>query len=280
MRIPQDITKRTDKMPRKNLCTKEQIEFIKKNVKGLFNEELTKLVNDTFGTNFTTKQIRGLKHTLKIDSGIRGGRKKKPIEEMYNKEHVAFIKKHAKGIITHKLTDLLNNTFKTNYTVRQIQKIMKRHGIKNGVDCRYKKGHIPFNKGTRGLTKANSGSFKIGHRPKNYRPVGSERVSIYGYVEIKVADPDVWRLKHVVEWEKVNGPIPQGMKLLFLDQNPLNISVDNLALISRAEGALLNKDRLLTKDAEINKSALTLTRLILKRNQILRKRGDEKHAEK
>ena len=45
---------------------------------------------------------------------------------------------------------------------------------------------------------------KKGNRPHNYRPVGSERITVDGFIEIKVADPNKWDLKsRVIYQEKI-----------------------------------------------------------------------------
>lgn len=47
--------------------------------------------------------------------------------------------------------------------------------------------------------------FGPGNRPANWKPVGSERVNIYGYVEVKVKEPRTWRVKARVLWEQATG---------------------------------------------------------------------------
>lgn len=111
------------------------------------------------------------------------------------------------------------------------------------VKSQFKKGHIPRNKGKKrdeflspdAQLKCQKTQFKKGHTPKNYRPVGSERVNVYGYVEIKVADPNKWCVKHRIVWEASNGAIPKGMNIQFRDGNRQNTSLDNLYMISRQD---------------------------------------------
>jgi len=83
--------------------------------------------------------------------------------------------------------------------------------------------------------------FKKGHLPHSYRPVGSMRVNVDGYQEIKTADPRTWRYYHCVFWEALHGPIPQGHVLIFLDGNKLAVTDDNLVCISRNALARLNQ---------------------------------------
>ena len=107
------------------------------------------------------------------------------------------------------------------------------------IAARFRKGHTPVNKGKKMAPevydKCAPTMFTKGHRPANHKPVGSERVSVDGYVEIKVAEHAKWRLKHRVMWEEAYGPIPKGHNVQFKDRNPLNCSLDNLYLISKAD---------------------------------------------
>ena len=65
--------------------------------------------------------------------------------------------------------------------------------------------------------------------------VGSERINVDGYIEIKVAEPNRWRVKHRVIWEQHNGAIPRGFNVQFKNHNPLDCRIENLYLISKAE---------------------------------------------
>ena len=107
------------------------------------------------------------------------------------------------------------------------------------IAARFQKGHVPDNKGKKMAKeiyeRCAPTMFQKGHCPVNHKPVGSERVSAYGYVEVKVAEPTKWRLKHRVIWEEAYGPIPRGYNIQFKDKNPLNVTLDNLYLISKAD---------------------------------------------
>lgn len=102
---------------------------------------------------------------------------------------------------------------------------------------RYQKGHSPANKGKKmapeTYAKVSRTMFKKGNTPKNHREIGSERVNKDGYIEVKVAEPNKWKAKHRVIWEEANGPVEKGYNVQFKDGNRLNVSLDNLYLISR-----------------------------------------------
>jgi hypothetical protein len=109
--------------------------------------------------------------------------------------------------------------------------------------------------------------FKKGHRPANYKPIGTQRVNSEGYVDIKVADPGIWKAKHKMIWEKANGPIPKGHVLIFGDGNKLNVQLENLILISRKQLATLNKNKLIQNNAELTRMGITLVDVYHKINE-------------
>jgi hypothetical protein len=120
---------------------------------------------------------------------------------------------------------------------------MRRDTI--GASTRFKPGCTPWNKGVRGLIYPGTVAtqFKPGHRGgralARYQPIGTERVTIDGYLERKINDDmplqKRWRAVHIVMWEQVNGPLPSGHALVFRDGNKRNICLDNLELLTRAE---------------------------------------------
>lgn len=107
------------------------------------------------------------------------------------------------------------------------------------IAARFKNGSVPLNKGKKVspeiYAKMQPTMFKKGHSPVNHREVGSERINVDGYIEIKVAEPNRWRLKHRVIWEQVNGTIPRGYNVQFKNHNPQDCRIENLYLISKAE---------------------------------------------
>ena len=107
------------------------------------------------------------------------------------------------------------------------------------IATRFHKGQIPPNKGKKVspevYEKMSHTMFKKGHISENKREVGAERVNVYGYIEIKVAEPNVWRLKHRIVWEQHNGAIQTGYNVQFKNHNTQDCRIENLYLISKAE---------------------------------------------
>ncbi|MCY7895122.1 HNH endonuclease [Bacillus vallismortis] len=183
----------------------------------------------------------------------------------YSAEEKEFIKNNVKGRSNDELLKMFNDRFVLNLTKSQIAAFKKNNRLSSGLDGRFKPGHIPFNKGKKGLMCGGKETqFKKGQRALNYRPVGSERVSVDGYIEIKVADPGKWRMKHLVLWEEANGPIPKGHCLLFLDGNKLNVSLDNLQLITRSQLVRMNQNGLISTDADLTKTGVIVAVILSK----------------
>lgn len=98
-------------------------------------------------------------------------------------------------------------------------------------------------------------------------PVGSERVNGDGYVDVKIQDGKLqknWKCKHRIIWEEANGPVPKGHVIIFADSNRLNVSLDNLILITQKELSVLNNKGLISKDAELTKTGVIIVNVLLK----------------
>lgn len=251
--------------------TPDQKAFIAANAVGRSSAELTDLFNERFGLNITLTAMRSYKTNHNLISGLPPG-KHEPSKELLEKK--AFVAAHVKGRSNAELTEMFNKHFGLNFTIKQMMAFKKNHRFSSGLTGRFKKGHEPFNKGKKGLTFGGKETqFKKGHTPLNYRPVGSERVNVDGYVEIKTADPNKWRLKHRVVWEQANGPLPKGHAVIFGDGNRLNFELDNLILVSRKQLVRLNQNHLIADNAELTKTGLIIA-------DIYSKIGERKKARK
>lgn len=107
------------------------------------------------------------------------------------------------------------------------------------ISHRFQKGNIPANKG-KSMTpevyaKAAATMFKKGNRPHNTASVGDEVIRKGGYIYVKVAEPNVWRAKHKILWESINGKIPKGYNIQFKNRDVTDIRIENLYMISRSE---------------------------------------------
>ena len=159
-----------------------------------------------------------------------------------------------------------------------------RLGIRSGTaGGRFEPGHVPANKGRtwdeigippEAQERSRSTCFKAGDEPPNGRkvPVGTERVSKDGYVEVKVkrfsdrpCANKCWRLKHRVVWEKANGrPVPPSSMIVFADRDNRNFDPANLVCVTRAEWATICKLGLAYRDRESLEAAMLTARLVQK----------------
>lgn len=243
--------------------------FIFENAKGKKTTELTELVNRTFGTSYKVKQIQSFKGFNKIKSGL---------VQKFPDNIISFIKENVKGKSTYELTALVNRTFSTSYTEAQIKTCKLNRHLTSGLITRFSKGHSPHNKGLKGICAQGSekGWFKKGHTPKNHKPVGSERVSVDGYIYIKIKEPCKWVLKHVYTYEKHHGPIPQGMIVTFKDGNKQNCNIENLLLMNRSESMIMSHFKLRTENPELMETGLLVSKIILQKNKVKKNMGGKK----
>ena len=182
---------------------------------------------------------------------------------IFSKEEIQFILDNYKGIGNKELCDRLNEKFKTNHSLNRVKRFKYNHKLNSGLTGRFKKGHTTFNKGLKqtdfmsdeAIERTKKTRFKKGLKSHNKKPLGSERICTKdGYIIVKVGEPDAWKHKHRVVWEKVNGPIPKGHKIVFLDGDKNNISIDNLKIVSSGALAIVNRHIGLSDDEQLNET--------------------------
>lgn len=182
----------------------------------------------------------------------------------YSPEHIKFLEENIVGRSRKELASLFNSHFGTSLKESQITAATKSRGLKNGRDTRFEKGNIPVNKGKKGVGGWKPTQFKKGHRPASYKPVGTERINADGYQEVKIADPNKWRFKHLVIWEAAHGSVPKGHAVIFADGDRSNVQLDNLLLVSRKQLLTLNRFSLIQGDADLTKTGLLIADIHLK----------------
>lgn len=196
---------------------------------------------------------------------------------IYTDEEKQFLTEFAYGHSRVEIAEAFTQKFGWEITTQQVKGCLKRYNLKTGRDGRFVKGQVSHNKGQKVspevYEKMKGTMFKKGSVPKNKKPVGSERVNIYGYVEIKVADPNKWRYKHKVIWEEHYGAIPPGHAVIFKDRNPLNLDISNLQMVTKEEVLIMVRNGLISEDAAITELGCTLAKLIKKTYELEGKRN-------
>ena len=188
----------------------------------------------------------------------------------YTDEMIEFLKEVTPQKTYKEITELFNKKFNLDVTAEIIKSLLSRKKIHTGTGgCLYKKGSIPWNKGKKGYMGANRTSFKKGSKPKNWRPVGSERVDAEGYTLIKVSNEGIkhkmWAFKHRIVWEQHHKKkIPKGSVIIFADGNKSNLNIENLICVTRNELKVLNKCRLISSVPELTKTGLNIAKIRIK----------------
>ena len=192
----------------------------------------------------------------------------------YSTEEIEWLRVNAPGKLRKDLLTMFNKRFDTDISFNQLCGTMKRYQIRNGVNGQFQKGHIPYTKGKKGITLGGRETqFKKGNMPHNHLPVGTERIAFNDYIQVKVAEPKTWKGKHVVIWEQVNGPVPEGHVVIFGDGNKRNFDLDNLILVSKKQLMAMNTNGLIQDNAELTRTAIIVADLYLKIGEMKRKRS-------
>ena len=201
-------------------------------------------------------------------------------KHIYTNEEDQFLIDNVKGISLKELRSKFNKKFNLDLSESAISNRKRKLNIKSGiVGGRFEKGNIPFNKGMKWdeymskecQIKSSKTTFKKGNIPNNRREIGEERITVDGYVEVKVKDGclnDNWKYKHRYIYEKEYGDIPEGYKVIFADGNKRNFNTDNLILVSNSEELIMNRNNLFYDEKELTKTGTLIAKVIDKTNKV------------
>ena len=121
---------------------------------------------------------------------------------------------------------------------------------RKGQKIGFPKGMTPWNKNKKGIHLSPKNEFKKGIIPKNKCTVGTVKIKTHKREKqprawIKVADPNVWKMRSVFVWESHFGPVPKGLLIHHRDRNPLNDDIVNLSAMTRAAHLIEHQPELL-----------------------------------
>lgn len=189
---------------------------------------------------------------------------------IYTEEQLDFIKTNC--VLDRKeLTEKVNSNFGTSFSVEQIKALCTRKKWNTGRTGCFEKGSKPWNTGTKGVCKPNSGSFQKGQEIWNKKPIGYERIcSKDGYVLVKTAEPNKFELKHRLIWEKTNGPIPHDHVIAFKNQVKTDCRLENLILMTKAEMVRYSQSFHKLATPQSNESCLILAKIKNRKHQLIR----------
>lgn len=184
---------------------------------------------------------------------------------IYTEDEKAFLKEYTPGHSYAEIRKAFAERFDWEITCSQVKASIARYHLSTGRTGYFEKGYIPVNKGKKMseaiYRKCEKTMFKKGHIPANTRPVGSERHDKDGYIMVKVKEPDIWRPKHRVVWEKAYGDIPDGFVVTFRDGDKNNTALDNLILMSMSVNLIMNRTGLNGYTDELKETAVKLAEL-------------------
>ncbi|MES2636657.1 MAG: HNH endonuclease signature motif containing protein [Pseudomonadota bacterium] len=166
----------------------------------------------------------------------------KGVKINYSQQELDFVKANCTLPIVELYRAFVGKFNRHDVTVKNLNALRKRNEWKTGRTGCFTKDSVPFNKGCKGwYAKGTEATrFKKGTKPPNHKPVGTIR-QVDGYYEIKVAEGmRQWKLLHRVVWERLNGPIPKGFIVSFLDKNPENINITNMSLFTKVQNMKRN----------------------------------------
>ncbi len=187
----------------------------------------------------------------------------------YTDEEHTFLRSFIPGHTYKEIVEEYNKHFEEPITTSRVKGYMANHKINNGLTGRFKKGQIPHNKGQKGVCAKGCEKtwFKKGNLPAGTKPIGYERITRDGYVEVKIAmrpsrkdRNDNFILKHRLVWEQAYGPIPKGYIVTFKDGNKRNVDINNLALISLAENVTMVRRNLRSYEPELTETGILVAR--------------------
>lgn len=183
----------------------------------------------------------------------------------YTDEQIDYIKSIAPVNRLDNIVSKFNKKFNLKLSKRAIQGLMYRQRIPTGVKTnsgQFKKGHIPWSKGKKGLNFGGKETqFGKGKNHNKYLPIGTEIIDSQGYTLVKVEDPDIWKRKHYLEYEKYYGEVPDNHLVIFADNDKSNFIQDNLILITRGQLRRLSHESLRFNNAELTKVGLNIVKV-------------------
>jgi hypothetical protein len=256
-------------------------QFIRENVEGRTCCELVALVNEHFGEElFTECSMRSYKKNHGLKSGTpRGNLLGSSVK--WPPQVGEYIVEVAEGRSREEITRLVNARFGAGtMTQAQVDAYMCRNKIRSGVDCRFRPGGTPFNKGRKGWHPPGCEKtwFPAGQLSINAAPIGTEQERDDGYVYVKLRDGHGmknWMQKHRMIWEQAHGQIPPGSVVIFLNGNRRDFRLENLQMVSRAENAVMCKRGLHSSNPEFTKTGILVAKVVL-----AQKKAREVHRKK
>lgn len=205
------------------------------------------MISKKLFSNDPKETIKGIKEA---ETFIKS---KKPKRTSFNweKKHIDFLKKHAKGSNTKEITKKFNDHFNTNNSDMSVRTQVYNHNLKfDNHPGRFKKGNIP------------PGEYKI----------GDKAIDGDGGVIIKIANDHHnykrnWKKYHIYLWEKYKGTVPEEHLVIFLNNDNRDFRLENLELVPRSIYQMMILNDLVYDDPELTKTGINIAKLLKKQTK-------------
>ena len=269
-------------------------EFIKENTVKMRDRELSVACNEKFGTHFTPSSMKSFRGNHHYRSNLKQWSKEEywKYQTRYPQGMYEYIRDNSWGVSSKEMAERCNEKFGTDWTATGMKQFRQRHRIKSGETGWFQKGHAPGNKGKKLeeyvkdpervaeiKRRMAPTQFKKGKSPLNEKPVGTIVVNDHGYKlrkrQMEGTLWERWEFLHRAVWIEHNGPIPDGMMVIFRDGDRLNCDITNLTLISKQENAALNKLGLRSEDPDLTDAGINLVRLRMAMKDAKKRSKDE-----
>lgn len=183
----------------------------------------------------------------------------------YTQDQIEYMRMIAPKCTANEIVEKINEKFNLKLSEGSVSAIRHRNNIRVGKRINrgdFKKGHRPWNKGTKGIQVGGElTQFKAGKEHSGYKPIGSEINDGNGFTLLKVGDPNIWARKHYYLYEEYHGKVPEGYLVMFADGDRENFSADNLIAVTRRQHSRLHRRNLVQSDTELTKVMLNVLKL-------------------
>lgn len=251
----------------------EVVDWMRKNTSGRTTKELTILINQQgfdqkYGMVFTENMIKNAKSRFGFKSGTPRGNPK-GYSAKYPEGMEEYIRSIAKGKEVGEIAKEVSEHFGIEFSASQCSTYKTNHGIVSGLDCRFKKGAEPANKGKKmspeQYRKCQPTMFRKGNIPANHMKAGEYTHTTDGYLIRKIKEngtqKERFEFVHRKVWEENYGPIPEGKMVSFLDGNRENCDIENLVLLDNRENLEMNRSRLRFSHADLTKVGVNIAKI-------------------
>lgn len=195
----------------------------------------------------------------------------------YTQEQIDWLRINRPKMTKKEMAMLFAECFGVVIGPEALQQVCIRNGIQSTSDGRFKRGNVPHNAGKKHPLRGRSIEtvFRKGQSPHNIVRIGTiawkgrnYKKNEVGYLAVKIAEPAQWEYLHRRLWREHYGAIPVGSVIIFADNNRENLTIENLACLTRSELVRLNQMQYNQQPDELKPAILALAKLKSKAGEL------------